>query len=118
MKEKALPPCVYESLSRIGGLDSLAGSLPDTSDMESCARYFLIFSDENRLMILHALSKCDLCPCILTELTKLSSSQLSYHLGILEKEGLIYQRSERNWRIYSLTDAGQEAVSRLGNRQD
>ena len=68
-------------------------------------------SDPVRLRVLWALSKADLCPCILKQITELSDSKLSYHLSVLEKSGLISSRRTRNWMIYSITPLGSDALA-------
>ncbi|OPY31879.1 MAG: DNA-binding transcriptional repressor ArsR [Methanomassiliicoccales archaeon PtaU1.Bin124] len=102
-----LPEDIRRDLDGIGGLDGLLGSLPDRDEIESKARVCKAISDPDRLKILHALSKCDLCPCILKEVVQQSDSKLSYHLDVLEEAGLITSRPQKKWRIYMLTDEGR-----------
>ena len=106
-----LPKGVETSLSKLGGLDKLIESLPEQKTLDDTAFLHNAMSDPIRLRILASLAKCDLCPCVLKEITKLSDSRLSYHLNVLEEAGLITQTSHRRWRIYSLTDEGRRELT-------
>jgi len=105
-----LPKKVEANLSKIGGLERLIGSLPEQKMLDDNAFLHNAMSDPIRLRILSALARCDLCPCVLKEITKLSDSRLSYHLNVLEEAGLITQSSHRRWRIYSLTIEGRHRL--------
>ena len=60
---------------------------------------------------MRALSACDLCPCVLRDVTELFDSRLSYHLNILEGAGLISPSSRKRWRIYALTMLGRALIA-------
>jgi len=105
-----LPDDVRKELLKIGGIDELERKLPDDADTMRDAGFHQALSDPIRLRILHALDKLDLCPCLLKEITSISDSKLSYHLGILEDNNLIVQRRRRNWRIYSITAKGRRSI--------
>jgi ArsR family transcriptional regulator len=105
-----LPEEVEESLRQRGGMDAVRSAVPDRQDLGEEARVFQALSEPIRLQIVHALSVCDLCPCVLKEVTDLSDSRLSYHLNILEKAGLIGSVPQKRWRIYSLTALGRAFV--------
>lgn len=105
-----LPEEVEESLRERGGMDAVRSHVPDKQDLEEEARVFQALSEPIRLQIMHALSLCDLCPCVLKEVTDLSDSRLSYHLNILEKADLIGSVPQKRWRIYSLTALGRAFV--------
>jgi DNA-binding transcriptional ArsR family regulator len=106
-----LPKEVETSLSKLGGLDKLMESLPEQKTLDDTAFLHNAMSDPIRLRILASLAKCDLCPCVLKEITKLSDSRLSYHLNVLEGAGLVTQSSHRRWRIYSITDEGRRKLA-------
>lgn len=103
----SLPKEIEISLCKLGGLDKLIESLPEQKMLDGTAFLHNAMSDPIRLRILASLAKCDLCPCVLKEITKLSDSRLSYHLNVLEEAGLVAHSSHRRWRIYSLTDEGR-----------
>lgn len=103
VKLELLPPKVSDGLAEKGGVDGLKDTIP-LAQIDSNVPVFQALSDKNRLIILLALNTGDLCPCVLADLTEQSNSRLSYHLNMLEKEGLISVRSEGKWRIFSLTD--------------
>jgi DNA-binding transcriptional ArsR family regulator len=105
-----LPEEMQESLDKIGGLKGLRDRVPDRKGLEAEARLFQVLSDPNRLQILHSLLCCDLCPCILKEITGLTDSKLSYHLNILEEEKLIRSMPRQRWRIYEITKLGRSQI--------
>lgn len=105
-----LPEEVEESIRKIGGMGAIRSAVPGRKDLEEEARVFQALSEPIRLQIVHALSVCDLCPCVLTEVTALADSKLSYHLSILEKAGLIYSVPQKRWRIYALTALGRAFI--------
>jgi len=106
-----LPEVVEATLNQLGGLDNLIGSLPTDKMLEGRAFRHNALSDPIRLRILCSLAKCDLCPCVLKVITNLSDSKLSYHLNVLEEEGLVSHTRYRRWRIYRLTDEGGRGLS-------
>ncbi len=64
-------------------------------------------ADENRVRILLALRKGELCVCQVTELLGLAPSTVSKHLSILIQAGLLESRKDGRWIYYRLP--GQEA---------
>ncbi len=102
-----IPPEVKDSLCKVGGLDKVIAAIPTSSTLEEEGATHAALSDPSRLHILHALRQCDQCPCLLKEITHLSDSKLSYHLGVLEEAGLIESAAVRRWRIYTLTVKGR-----------
>lgn len=102
-----LPDEVEETLRERGGLDAIRSAVPDRQELEGEARIFQALAEPIRLQIVHTLSVCDLCPCVLTEITGLSDSRLSYHLNVLEQAGLIRSVPQKRWRIYVLTPLGR-----------
>lgn len=105
-----LPKEMQDALEKNGGLDGLRERIPDREILEANAKLFQTLSDPNRLQILHSLLCCDLCPCILKEVTGLSDSKLSYHLNILEEEKLIRSMPRQRWRIYEITKLGRSQI--------
>jgi len=105
-----LPEDVRKGLLKIGGMDELERKLTDDSILIKEAGFYQALSDPIRLRILHALEKCDLCPCLLKGITSISDSKLSYHLGVLEDNELIVQKRHQNWRIYSITAKGRQSL--------
>ncbi|QLH74597.1 MAG: winged helix-turn-helix transcriptional regulator [Methanomassiliicoccales archaeon] len=90
----------------------LKKKLPDNEHLSNQAKLFQAMSDPKRLQILHALMRTDLCPCVLKDITGLSDSKLSYHLNILEGEGLIESSPRHRWRIYFITEKGRKELGK------
>lgn len=106
-----IPIEVSEAISEIGGLKKLSSAMPSDADIVSLAKFHLMLSDETRLKILWAVNYCDLCPCVLIEFLKISNSRLSYHLAELEAAGLVESYPKKNWKIYSITKVGKNALT-------
>ena len=69
-------------------------------------------ADPNRVRILLALRRGELCVCQITELFGLASSTMSKHLSILHQAGLILSRKTERWVYYRLPDRSVPAVVR------
>jgi ArsR family transcriptional regulator len=69
-------------------------------------------SDPNRVRILLALRKNELCVCQITELFDFAPSTVSKHLSILHQAGLILSRKTERWVYYRLADKSAPAVVR------
>jgi len=61
-------------------------------------------ADPNRVRILLALRRGELCVCQITELFGLAPSTVSKHLSILHQAGLIQSRKTERWVYYRLPD--------------
>jgi len=61
-------------------------------------------SDPNRVRILLALRRGELCVCQITELFGLAPSTVSKHLSVLHHAGLIRSRKTERWVHYRLPD--------------
>ena len=59
-------------------------------------------ADENRVRVLLALRKGELCVCQITELLGLAPSTVSRHLSILFQSGLVESRKDGRWIYYQL----------------
>jgi ArsR family transcriptional regulator len=104
-----VPEEIAKMVDEHGGLDNICAAVPETDRLQAEAAMHRAMSDKYRLIILHALSRCDLCPCLLKSITGLADSKLSYHLAVLEAAGLIGSRQNGQWRIYALTEVGKKA---------
>jgi DNA-binding MarR family transcriptional regulator len=105
-----LPDEMEDALEKKGGWNGLKKLIPVREELAAEAKLFQALSDPIRLQILHSLMVIDLCPCILKEITGLSDSKLSYHLNILEEEGLIRSSPRHRWRIYVMTNLGRSQI--------
>lgn len=61
-------------------------------------------SDPNRVRMVLALRRGELCVCQITELLDLATSTISKHLSILHQAGLILSRKTERWVYYRLPD--------------
>jgi len=72
--------------------------------MKQALRVFSALSDENRVRMLYALRRGELCVCQLIDLMGLSPSTVSKHLSILRDAGLLDSRKKGRWVYYRLAD--------------
>ncbi len=100
------PQEVKEAVAEIGGLDRILDAIKP-EEIEQEVKLHKILSDKTRLTILKAIQQCDLCPCVIKVLIKISDSRLSYHLMVLEEAGLIASYKKKNWKIYKITEKGR-----------
>jgi len=61
-------------------------------------------SDPNRVRILLALKRGELCVCQITELFGYAPSTVSKHLSILQQAGLVLSRKSERWVYYRLAE--------------
>lgn len=66
-------------------------------------------ADENRVRLLLALQRQELCACQLVELVRLAPSTVSKHMSILKQSRLVEARKKNRWVYYRL--AGPTASS-------
>lgn len=59
-------------------------------------------ADENRLRLVLALRRGELCVCQLTELLALAPSTVSRHLALLQQAGLVRGRKDGRWVYFAL----------------
>ena len=69
-------------------------------------------SDPNRVRVLLALRRRELCVCQITELFGLAASTISKHLSVLHHAGLILSHKTERWVYYRLPDRHAPVVVR------
>ena len=67
-------------------------------------------ADENRVRVLLALEKGELCVCQIVELLDLAPSTVSKHMAILKQARLVRARKEGRWVYYRLPDEASPMV--------
>lgn len=70
-------------------------------------------ADPSRLSLLQALSKCELCACVLPAVVKKTQPTVSSHLKILHKAGLVNMRKDGAKRMYSLSPLGEKVLGQV-----
>lgn len=76
----------------------------DSETIQKMAEIFKVMADYNRIRILHALSKKELCVCDLSELLKMTPSAVSHQLRILRHQDLVRYHKEGRSVFYRLAD--------------
>jgi len=69
-------------------------------------------AEENRLRILLALEREELCVCQLIELLELAPSTVSRHMSILRQARLVNGRKDGRWMYYRIAGDGSSAEVR------
>ena len=69
-------------------------------------------ADENRVRVLLALERGELCVCQIVELMGLATSTVSKHMSILKQARLVDSRKEGRWIYYRLADKNAPAAVR------
>ncbi len=77
------------------------------------AKIFKALCDEKRLYILELLRDGEKCACVISDLTDIQQSALSYHMKILCESGIVARRQVGKWSHYSLKEGGGEAAAAL-----
>lgn len=76
----------------------------DSETIQKMAEIFKVMADYNRIRILHALSKKELCVCDLSELLRMTPSAVSHQLRILRHQDLVRYHKEGRAVFYRLAD--------------
>jgi DNA-binding transcriptional ArsR family regulator len=72
--------------------------------MRNLIRITKALADANRIRVLLALRRGELCACQITELFGLAPSTMSKHLSILYQAGLVDSRKDGRWIYFRLPD--------------
>jgi ArsR family transcriptional regulator len=73
--------------------------------MDKPSQLFKAFSDETRLRILNLLAQDEQCVCEFQLVLRVPQPTISRHLAYLRRMGLVEERKEGKWVIYSLAHA-------------
>ena len=85
-------------------------TMPEDDAIFALAETFRVMSDPNRVRIISALSRYELCVCDLSRILGLTGSAVSHQLRLLRGQGLVRYRKEGKVAYYSLSD---EHISNL-----
>lgn len=72
--------------------------------VEQIAERFRILSEPTRIMLLDSLREGDATVADLQTATRGSQQNVSKHLGVLLRAGLVARRKEGNFSVYSIAD--------------
>lgn len=78
--------------------------------MRKVVDLFKVLSDETRLRLITALGKGEFCVCELVDALKVSQYNISRHLGVLRKSGLVDDRKEGVWVYYRLAPKAKPII--------
>jgi len=73
--------------------------------MDKPNQLFKAFADETRLRILNLLAQRETCVCELQQVIRVPQPTISRHLAYLRRSGLVEERKEGKWVMYSLSPA-------------
>ena len=80
--------------------------------MREFIRITKALADPNRVRVVLALRRRELCVCQISELLGLAPSTISKHLSILHHAGLIESRKDERWVFYRLPGRNAEVAVR------
>ncbi len=85
--------------------------------MRTFIRVVKALSDPNRVKIIKTLQRGPLCVCEIQAVLDIAQPTVSNHLKVLEDAGLVRNRKDGPWAIYSLADGKSSpySASLLGN---
>ena len=81
-----------------------------TAMVELVARRFRALSEPTRIKLLDRLRGREATVLELTELIGTSEQNISKHLGVLSREGIVARRRQGNFSYYSIADEGVLAL--------
>lgn len=81
-----------------------AQAMPSQRVLNGLAETFKVLSNPNRLKIIHALSRNELCVCDLAALLNSTESAVSHQLRLLRSMRLVKYRRDGKLAYYSLDD--------------
>jgi ArsR family transcriptional regulator len=88
-----------------GKVKRVAKLFPKTETLIELCDLFQLLSDPNRIKILYALSREEVCVCDLSALLGMSDSAVSHQLRLLRALRLVKSRKDGRVVYYSLSDA-------------
>lgn len=83
----------------------------DEAGLDDAVERFKLLGDRSRLRILRALVRSETCVCDLVDELNVPQPLVSYHLGKLQKAGLVHTRRDGLWTYYSLDPAAWAQVT-------
>ncbi|MEN3186452.1 MAG: metalloregulator ArsR/SmtB family transcription factor [Atribacterota bacterium] len=85
-------------------LRALSQEQIDSETIQKMAEIFKVMADYNRIRILYALSKKELCVCDLSEILHITPSAVSHQLRVLRYQDLVRHHKEGRSVFYRLAD--------------
>lgn len=73
--------------------------------MDKPNQLFKAFADETRLRILNLLAQRECCVCELQQVIRAPQPTISRHLAYLRRTGMVTERKQGKWVLYSLAPA-------------
>lgn len=80
-------------------------------DFKNSAKMFKALCDENRLKIMHILTRGEYCACKLLDTLNIGQPTLSHHMAVLCKSGLVSSRRQGKWTHYKINKKGAAAAN-------
>ena len=97
-------------------VERVLSTLPDEQQLTTMTEIFKMLADPNRLRLLHALSREELCVCDLSALVEVSDSAVSHQLRLLRAARLVRSRRAGKMVYYRLDDEHVEHLLKEGLR--
>ncbi|NEQ30768.1 MAG: helix-turn-helix transcriptional regulator [Leptolyngbya sp. SIO4C5] len=97
-------PACEESLVHIKNIRHVQPQILSTDKAQRMAEFFGVLADPNRLKLISALAKQELCVCDLAALVKMGESAVSHQLRLLRTLRLVSYRKQGRNVYYRLAD--------------
>lgn len=97
-------PGCDSSLVHLDNVRQVQSEILPSEQAQQMAEFFGVLSDPNRLKLLSALAKQELCVCDLAAAVKMGESAVSHQLRVLRSQHLVKYRREGRNVYYSLAD--------------
>lgn len=82
--------------------------------MKNLAMIFKTLSDESRLRIYNILlASGELCVCDIEETLRFTQTKVSRHLAYLKRAGMVKDRKQGLWMLYSIAEPGNAELKQL-----
>lgn len=95
-------------------LDDLDCYLPDKNTMHNMARFFALFADPSRLMILSAIAIAPMCVTDLAKVLAMNQTTLSHQLRILRDANVVKSLREGKILKYSISNGKINEILLVG----
>ncbi|WP_416674427.1 ArsR/SmtB family transcription factor [Egbenema bharatensis] len=99
------PNCEVQHPVDINSVRQLHGEILSVNKAQRMAEFFSLLGDANRLRILSALAKQELCVCDLAAVVRMSESAVSHQLRALRALRLVSYRKQGRNVFYYLKDS-------------
>ena len=108
-----LPYDVEVGLEKWGGVEGLSKLRLDEGMVSRLERLYSLLSARGRIEIIYFLNFTPMTPGLISRLTNMAPNLTSFHLGKLERLGVVEHRKEGKHLVYVITELGESLLGPL-----